>query len=464
VTVVRGGVNAPGTAGRLTGGKSIAVTATSVVVTGLAGLVTLTGLAGCTSSLSSDAAKAKAEATASDDRDGAAETRSPSIRFSGNGTGSMEVIKALRSLYGEQVGASAGALYRLRAPGSNRDVFVVGDSGAFPKRAEGWKVAVVSTDAMWDPDRCSTLDPVDAGSSRIAMFEMGVQPVGDASTGANPSWYQLTVTDGKTFQRLTPTPAFSEIAIPKTLTALGHNRVGYLWSDGAGNAGVPSEALQVSGVGLAPVGIGGSLAPSSPGALAPSSPGTLSSPNAPAVPPGSVIGAVANATQSRTVAGMPNQLHWREVDLKSMTFADRLVHLPDGQVLRSAYRQGSRVVLENSMGAQYRFDPIADNAATAKLTPNGKSAGFSAISVALNTLPRTHDSTPTDAERKLLASVKGLSDVRVLSRSEESVLMQVAHIVGTQMIFDVASLNTKSNKVIFAPVDADARRCLVSRD
>jgi hypothetical protein len=442
VTVRNGGFQAPGVTGSFTGGKSISVAATSVVATGLAGLVALTGLAGCTSlSSSSNANSAKSANSANANANGSeslADAKSPTLNFSGKGSGSMEAVAAPTSLYAEQVRTSSGALYRLRAPGSDRDVFVAADSGAFAKRTNGWKITTVSTDAMWDPDRCSTLDPVDAGSERIAMFETGVQPAGDASLVATPSWYQLTVTDGKTFQRLTPTPAFGEIALPKTLTALGGNRVGYLWADGA------------SSIGLAPAGIGGSLAPNSPNAQA-------------AVMGVAMAGAGSLVGTSDSAAGS-KQFHWREVNLKSMAFADRLVTLPDGHALKSAYRQGSRVVLETKIGAQYSFDPIVHDANSAKPDTKDKAAALLAMPVALITAPLTKDTTPTEAEQKLLSSVDGLSDARVLSRSTNGAVVQVAHIVGEQMIFDVVSLNTKKNKLSFAPVTAAARRCLVSRD
>jgi hypothetical protein len=465
VTVRNGGFQVPGVTGSLTGGKSISVAATSVVVTGLAGLVALTGLAGCTSSSSSsNANSAKSSNSAkAENSESLAEAKSPTLTFSGKGSGSMEAIAAPSSLYAEQVRTSSGALYRLRAPGADRDVFVAADSGAFAKRTDGWKISTVSTDAMWDPDRCSTLDPVDAGSKRIAMFETGVQPAGDASPVATPSWYQLTVTDGKTFQRLTPTPAFGEIALPKTLTALGGNRVGYLWADGAkspqgsvvagsSEPGSSNGATSngASSIGLAPAGIGGSLAPSSPNAQA-------------AVMPVAMAGAGSLAGMSDPAAGL-KQLHWREVNLKSMAFADRLVTLPDGQVLKSAYRLGSQVVLETKIGGQYGFDPIADDASSAKPDTKDKSAALLAMPVALITKPLTQDTTPTEAEQKLLSSVDGLSDARILSRSTNGAVVQVAHIVGEQMVFDVASLNTKRNKLSFAPVMAAARRCLVSRD
>jgi hypothetical protein len=91
-------------------------------------------------------------------------------------------------------------------------------------------------------------------------------------------------------------------------------------------------------------------------------------------------------------------------------------------------------------------------------------AALLAMPVALITKPLTQDTTPTEAEQKLLSSVDGLSDVRILSRSTNGAVVQVAHIVGEQMVFDVASLNTKKNKLSFAPVTSAARRCLVSRD
>ena len=115
----------------------------------------------------------------------------------------------------------------MRAPGTNRDILVAASLGAVAKPLNGWKVSTVSNDAMFDPDRCSTLHPVSVeGTSDLAVFETGIRPDGEGSADANSNWYQLTVTDGKTFRKLTPTPSFNEVAYPATLSSLGNGRVG----------------------------------------------------------------------------------------------------------------------------------------------------------------------------------------------------------------------------------------------
>ena len=485
--------------------RTLASVSTLAVLAGLAGLVLV---ASACSPSSSGTTPSTTVAPRTDAKVVDTTIAQAAMEFTGEGSGRFVIAESPSSAYATNVATSNGELLRLRAPGTNRDILVAASLGAVAKPLNGWKVSTVSNDAMFDPDRCSTLHPVSVeGTSDLAVFETGIRPDGEGSADANSNWYQLTVTDGKTFRKLTPTPSFNEVAYPATLSSLGNGRVGYLWTpsaaaerpgapnlptdtsrnvarnaggnDSGDGSGRADRATAVSGSGATVLTgrqtseVSSSLPANDRPAVIAKAGGTSVGPDlAPGLAPGGApVGAMPTISQNGLIAhsGLSSRsagqvsLMWREVDLRSFRFVDRPVIIPGSESFRSAYRRAEQIVLETQSGSMLALD-LSENE-NENENENGGADGNGKSINAIKTIPvagtNASADVPTPNEQQILSSVAKLYDSRVMARSGDVSVLQLNHVVGEQMVSDPAVLNNKKKTLDFAPLLPTARRCLL---
>jgi hypothetical protein len=191
----------------------------------LAGLLFL---AGCSSAKKTDdnAPDAATETTRSGNPELAFDENEDGQASDGR-SGQMTAIETSNSPISKFSDLEQGTLTELKSDAADAKVYVA-SLAPLPK-VEGWSAKVVSTDAMWNPDRCSSNRLVQAGK-QLVWFDAAAVNQADQATATSGPQYQLVTYNFKKFAALTPIPT-TEVALPKSLIAVGDS-FGYLWSDG----------------------------------------------------------------------------------------------------------------------------------------------------------------------------------------------------------------------------------------